>query len=132
MRTNIRASRILAAVRSQTASKRLLILALPPKDTGLPMMVYAPTRDPSRYRAPRIKVSRDHGQRSSLDRLIDVLISDDPSTVGATGLSKNDLRLVRAWILLNKDILLRYWSLSLPATAMMAALRPLGPPRGLK
>ncbi len=105
---------------------------LAPEDTGLPMTVYVPTRDPSRPRTPRIKVPRDHGQGSSQNRLVDVSISDDPSTVGATGLSKGDLRLVRAWILLNKDTLLRYWSLSLPAAAMMAALRPLGSPRGRK
>lgn len=132
MRTSIRASRILAAVCGQTASKRLMILTLPPEDTGLPMTVYVPTRDPSRYRAPQVKVSREHGQKSDLNRLVDVSISDNPSIIGAAGLSKDDLRLVRAWVLLNRDILLRCWNRALSTTDMLAALRPLGQPRGRK
>ena len=122
-------SEILATVRGQTWSGRLAIPTLTPEDTGLPMMVCLSMRDTDRYR-PQVKVSREHGDRLSLDRLVSVSVSDDPKVVTGAGLSSQDLRLVRAWVLLNKDALLRYWSHELSTDDMMAALRPLGRPRG--
>jgi ligand-binding SRPBCC domain-containing protein len=59
-------------------------------------------------------------------------ISDDPTIIEEGWLSQHDIRLVRAWILLNRDVLLRHWNRSLPTVDMMAALRPLGLPRGQK
>lgn len=122
-------SEILETVRGQTWSGRLAIPTLAPEDTGLPMMVCLSTRDTDRDK-PQIKVSREHGDRLSLDRLVSVSVSDDPRVGNGAGLSSQDLRLVRAWVLLNKDVLLRYWSHDLPTDDMMAALRPLGRPRG--
>ena len=122
-------SEILAAVRGRTWSGRLAIPTLAPEDTGLPMVVCLTTRDTDRNR-PQVKVSREHGDRLSLDKLVSVPVSDDPRGIVGTGLSSQDLRLVRAWVLLNKDVLLRYWSHELSTDDMMAALRPLGRPRG--
>lgn len=131
MKKRIRASEILTAVRSRTASDRLAIPALAPEDTGLPMAVCLTIRDTDHYE-PRIKVSRDHGPRLNMDRLVTVSVSNDPRLVGGAGLSNQDLDLVRAWVLLNKGTLLRYWSSSLSTADMMAGLRPLGQPRGRK
>lgn len=126
---NMRMSEILSAVLSRTGRERLAIATLAPKDTGLPMTVYLTTRDTDHHGA-RVKVSRNHGPKLSLDRLVSVSISDDPRVVAGVGLPNQDLRLVRAWILLNRDVLLRYWNHGLSTADMIAALRPLGRPRG--
>lgn len=122
-------SDVLAVVRGRTLPERLAILTLAPEDTGLPMVVCLSTRDIDRQR-PQVKVSREHGDRLSLGRLVCVSVSDDPRVVCGAGLSSQDLRLVRAWVLLNKDVLFRSWSHELSSDDMMAALRPLGKPRG--
>ncbi len=127
--TNMRMSEILSAVLGQTERERLAIATLAPKDTGLPMAVYLTTRDTD-HQGARVKVSRSHGRKLNLDRLVSVSISDDPRVVDGFGLLHQDLRLVRAWILLNRDVLLRYWNHGLSTADMMAALRPLGRPRG--
>lgn len=131
MRMSVRLSGILAAVQGRDRPKRQAIITLTPEYTGLPMAMCLTTRDIDRY-GPRVGVSRERGQRLSLDRLVHVSISDDPRGVAGAGLSSQDLRLVRAWILLNKDTLLRYWSHGLPTDDMMEALRPLGRPGGVK
>jgi len=132
MKMSIRASEILVAVRSQTAPERRAIPTLLPKDTGLPMAVCLPVRDLSSYRQSRIKVSSDHGRRSNPNRLVDVSISDDPTIMEEGWLPQHDIRLVRAWILLNRDILRSHWNRDLSTTDMLAALRPLGQPKGWK
>ncbi len=123
---SVKLSEILAAVRNSAA-----IPTFTPEDTGLPMAVRLLTRNASPY-GPRLEVSREHGQQMTRSRMVCVSISDDPRTVGAGWLSGQDLRLVRAWILLNEDALLGYWNHRLAPDEMMAALRPLGRPRGPK
>lgn len=126
---NMRTSTILSAVLSQSRREQLAVPILAPKDTGLPMTVCLTTRDTD-HSGARIKVSRNHRRKLSLDRLVSVSISDDPRLVGGARLPSQDLRLVRAWILLNRDVLLRHWNQDLSTEDMMAALRPLGRPRG--
>ena len=123
---SIRSSEILAAVQGAAAIPTLMS-----GDTGLPMTVYLLTRDASPY-GPRIEVSREHDPQPPLNQLVSVSISDDPKIVGGGWLPGDDLRLVRSWILLNEDVLLRYWKYAPPLPNMMAALRPLGRPRGRK
>lgn len=130
MKMDIRASEILAVVNSQTAPERRAIPTLLPKDTGLPMAICLPVRSPNSYRPSRIEVLPNNLRRSSPNRLVDMSISDNPTIMGDVWLSKHDMRLVRAWILLNREILLRHWNRDLPTADMMAALRPLGQPRG--
>lgn len=125
MRT-VRLSEILAAVQSAA-----VIPTLTPEDTGLPMVVCLQTRNANPY-GPRIEVSREHGQKMTLDKMVGISISDDPRIVGGGWLSGQDLRLVRAWVLLNEETLLRHWDNHLSPDDMMAALRPLGRPRGRK
>jgi hypothetical protein len=83
------------------------------------------------HNGPRVEVSREHGQQFTLNEMVSVSISDDPKIASGGSLSGQDLRLVRAWVLLNEDVLLRYWNHEISQTDMMAALRPLGKPRGL-
>jgi hypothetical protein len=105
------------------------IPTLAPEDTGLPMTACLLTRDVSRD-GPRVEVSRQHGQQLTLRDVVSVSISDNPRIIDGGQLLNPGLRLVRAWVLLNEDVLLRYWSHELSQTDMMAALRPLGKPRG--
>ena len=83
---SIRLNEVLAAVRGQTWSDRLAIPTLAPENTGLPMVVCLPTRDTDPY-GPRVKVSREHGDRLNLDKLVSVSVSDDPRVVSGAGLS---------------------------------------------
>lgn len=126
---NVQISKILSAVLSQSRREQLAILILTPKDTGLPMTVCLTKRDNDHYKA-QIKVSLNRRRKLNLNRLVSVSISDDPRIVGGTRLPSQDLRLVRAWILLNRDALLRHWKHNLSTEDMMEALRPLGRPRG--
>lgn len=131
MRKSIRLNEILDAVQSRDGLKPQVIVTLAPEDTGLPMVMCLWTQDIDRH-GPRVGVSRKRGQQLELDGLVSVSISDDPRIVAGTGLLSQDLRLVRAWILLNKDPLLRHWNYGMPTADMMVALRPLGWPRGMK
>jgi len=126
---NMQMSKILSAVLSQSRREQLAIPILAPKDTGLPMTVCLETRDSDHNRA-QIKVSLNRRRKFSLNRLVSVSISDDPRIVGGTRLPRQDLRLVRAWILLNREVLLRHWNHNLSTEDMMEAIRPLGRPRG--
>lgn len=121
---SVRLSEILTAVQVVAA-----VPILAPEDTGLPMAVCLVTRNANPY-GPRIEVSREHGQRLTLDKMVSVSIADNPKIVGRGWLSGQDLRLVRAWVLLNESVLLRYWNHELAPAEMMAALRPLGMPLG--
>jgi hypothetical protein len=121
---SIKLSTILTAIQGEAK-----IEVLHPEDTGLPMTVCLLVRDNSQY-GPRIEVSRERGPQLALSEMVSVTISDNPKIVGGGWLPGQDLKLVRAWVLLNGDALLRYWSHELSQADMMAALRPFGKPRG--
>ena len=123
---SVRLSEILVAVQGAAT-----IPTLTPEDSGLPMVVYLLVRDDSPY-GPKIGVSPRHGKRLTMNIMVPISISDDPKIVGGGWLPNPDLRLVRAWVLLNMDVLLRHWRHELPSTDMLAALRPLGEAKGRK
>ncbi|MBI2240929.1 MAG: DUF4160 domain-containing protein [Magnetospirillum gryphiswaldense] len=123
---SVRLSEILVAVQETVAMPTLT-----PEDTGLPMAVCLLGRDGSPY-GPKIGVSPKHGKRLTMNTMVSISISNDPKIVGGGWLPNPDLRLVRAWVLLNMDVLLRHWRHELPSTDMLAALRLLGEVRGRK
>ena len=84
-----------------------LMANLPPRLTGLPMVVWLLERGRARHDA-RIKVSRTHGIR--IDPTNTVTVAVRPAPRLATGdLSRADLRVVAEWIELNRDVILDYW-----------------------
>ena len=84
-----------------------LMANLPPRLTGLPMVIWLSERGRARHDA-RIKVSRTHGIR--IDPTNTVTVTVRPASRLATGdLSRADLRVVAQWIELNRDVILDYW-----------------------
>ena len=80
---------------------------LPPRLTGLPMVIWLSERGRARHDA-RIKVSRTHGIR--IDPTNTVTVTVRPASRLATGdLSRADLLQVERWIELNRDVILDYW-----------------------
>jgi hypothetical protein len=71
---------------------------LPPRLTGLPMVVWASERMGARHDV-RVKVHMAHGQRIDPGNL----------AVVAGQLSPADLRAVSDWITLNEAVLVDYW-----------------------
>jgi hypothetical protein len=79
-----------------------------PRHTGLPMTVWVSPRGHARHHA-RIKVCVDHGDRMVADRAVVVAIAPRPHLVVGT-LSSDDQRQIFAWISLNSQALLSFWT----------------------
>jgi hypothetical protein len=78
-----------------------------PQRTGLPMTVWITQRDGFRHDV-RVKVSRNHGGRGLWPDAVSVAVR--PVRVIPPGqLSAEDFRAVRAWIELNRDVIVDYW-----------------------
>jgi len=123
-------SEIFAAVHGWAGAERLLITPLAPEDTGLPMMVILAVRSVYLH-GPQIGVC-ERVPRLGLNKMVNVSVSDEPRVVSGGGLSKQELRLVRGWILLNLEVLARYWNGGMLRDDLMAAIRPVGKARGRK
>jgi len=80
---------------------------LPPRLTGLPMVVWASERMGARHDV-RVKVHMAHGQRIDPGNLAVVAVRPVPRLV-AGQLSPADLQAVSDWIRLNEAVLVDYW-----------------------
>jgi hypothetical protein len=79
---------------------------LSPKRTGLPFVVWISPKAGAAHDA-RVKVSR--GPKVHSSELISVAIRPDVRVVGGGVMNAHDLTLLRKWIELNRDVILRYW-----------------------
>jgi hypothetical protein len=95
-----------------------------PRETGLPMTVWASPRGRARHDA-RIKVCRTRGDRMDPANLAVVAIRPAPRVVKGP-LAQSDFAPVAAWIALNEDALIGYWDGTLGTIEFAARLRPLG------
>jgi hypothetical protein len=80
---------------------------LPPRLTGLPMVVWASERMGACHDV-RVKVNQSHGRRIDPGNLAAVAVRPAPRLV-AGHLSPTDLRAVSDWIRLNEAALIDYW-----------------------
>jgi hypothetical protein len=80
---------------------------LPPRLTGLPMVVWASERMGARHDV-RVKVRMAHGQRIDPGNLAVVAVRPAPRLI-AGHLAPADLRAVGDWIKLNEAVLVDYW-----------------------
>lgn len=96
---------------------------LSPKRTGLPFVVWISPK----AGAPcdiRVKVSRNTKTRSS--DLISVAIRPDVHVLHGS-MSAHDLDLLRKWVELNRDVIIKYWDGDIEYTEnAIAALKPIG------
>lgn len=82
--------------------------SLSPKVTGVPLAIFVSPR--MGQHGPRIKVGLKPSDFKSGNTL-SLTISDNPEVVaGTVKLDKHSLEIARQWIILNKDILLRFWN----------------------
>ena len=84
-----------------------LMANLPPRLTGLPMVVWLSERGRARHVA-RIKVSQTHGTRIDPTNTATVAVRPAPRLV-AGDLPTVDLLQVEQWIELNRDVIFDYW-----------------------
>jgi hypothetical protein len=100
---------------------------LSPKRTGLPFVVWislasAPIKAGAKHDV-RIKVSRDAKAHQS--DWATVAIRPDVRLIAGT-VSGRDLALIRQWVALNYDVLIRYWDGDIEYTEdALALLRPI-------
>jgi len=78
-----------------------------PRHTGLPMTVWVSPRGRA-WHAARVKVHMAHGDRMVVDNTAVVALAPAPRLV-AGDLSRDDQKLVFAWIKLNQSALLDFW-----------------------
>jgi hypothetical protein len=123
------AKRLIKARPAKTVEAPYEMANLYPRETGLPMTVWASPRGHARHDA-RVKVCRTHGDNMDPSNLAVVAIRPTPRVVHGP-LAQSDFAPVAAWIELNEDALLDYWNGTLGTLEFAARLQRLGdaPPR---
>jgi hypothetical protein len=96
---------------------------LSPKRTGLPFVVWISPKAGAPHDV-RVKVSK--GPKVHSSDLVTVAIRPDVHVVGSGNVSAHDLALLRKWVELNRDVLIKYWDGDIEYTEdAIAALKSL-------
>ena len=96
---------------------------LSPKRTGLPFVVWISPRAGAPHDV-RVKVSK--GPKANPAELISVAIRPDVHVVGGGKMSTHHLALLKKWIELNQDVIVKYWDGEIEYTEdAIAALKPI-------
>jgi hypothetical protein len=97
---------------------------LSPKRTGLPFVVWISPKAGAPHDV-RVKVSK--GPKAHPADLISVAVRPDVHVVGGGNMSAHDLALLKKWIEVNRDVIVKYWDGEIEYTEdAIAALKPLG------
>jgi hypothetical protein len=100
---------------------------LRPERTGLPFVVFISQKGGARHDV-RVKVA--HGARVRPSEMITVALRPSVRVVRGK-LDPAEFALLRRWIELNQDVLIRYWDGVIEYTEdVIAALQPIGPASG--
>jgi hypothetical protein len=118
------AQRIVKTRPAKTVEAPYEMANLYPRETGLPMTVWAGPRGHARHDA-RVKVCRTHGDNMDPTNLAVVAIRPAPRVVHGP-LAQSDFAPVAEWITLNEAALLGYWNGTLGTIEFAASLRRLG------
>jgi hypothetical protein len=96
---------------------------LSPQRTGLPFVVWIPPKAGAPHDV-RVKVSK--GPKAHASELISVAVRPDVHVVGHGKMSAHDLALLRKWIEVNLDVIVKYWDGEIEYTEdAIAALKPI-------
>jgi len=96
---------------------------LSPKRTGLPFVVWISPKAGAPHDV-RVKVSK--GPRVHPSELVSVTVRPDVQVVGGGKVAAHDLDLLRKWIALNREVIVKYWEGEIEYTEdAIAELRPL-------
>jgi hypothetical protein len=79
---------------------------LSPKRTGLPFVVWISPKAGASHDV-RVKISR--GPKVHPSELISVAVRPNVHVVGSGKLTAQELELLRKWVDLNRDVIIRYW-----------------------
>jgi hypothetical protein len=118
------AQRLVKARRVNTVEAPYEMANLYPRQTGLPMTVWASPRGRARHDL-RIKVCRTHGDNMDPTNLAVVAVRPVPHVVHGP-LAQSDFAPVAEWIALNQDALIGYWNGALDTIEFASKLRRLG------
>ena len=95
---------------------------LSPKSTGLPFVVWISPKAGAPHDV-RVKVS--HGPKVHSSELVSVAIGPDIRVVGGS-MTAHDLALLKKWVELNHDVIVKYWDGEIEYTEdALAALKPI-------
>jgi hypothetical protein len=96
---------------------------LSPKRTGLPFVVWISPKAGAPHDV-RVKISK--GPKVHPSELISVGLRPDVHLVGSGKMTAHDLDLLRKWIALNRDVIVKYWDGEIEYTEdAIAQLKPL-------
>jgi hypothetical protein len=90
---------------------------LRPDKTGLSNVIWVSYKGKAKH-GPRIKIVTDRGSKVSMENMVSMTISDDPKVIGK-GLRGEDEKLIRDFVIKNKDVLLDYWEGNLDTAEMV-------------
>ena len=92
-------------------------------ESGLPVNIWASYKNASH--GPRIKVQTNYGTKMT-DDFFSITISDEPKVIGKTGeIKSSDIILVKKFIMLNKELLLKFWKDEIGASDVFNNLKKL-------
>jgi hypothetical protein len=98
---------------------------LPPRLTGLPMVVWVQERDPA-VEMPTIKVSLSLGSKINPDKTATATVTVHPHIRIIPGiLAADDRQAVSDWVRLNELVILDYWHRRISAVELFDRLRRL-------
>lgn len=96
---------------------------LSPKRTGLPFVVWI---SPKAGAPPDVRVKVSQGPKVHPSEFVSVAIRPDVHVIGGGNLAARDLELLRKWIALNRDVIVKYWDGEIEYTEdAIAELKPL-------
>ena len=96
---------------------------LSPKRTGLPFVVWISQKAGAPHDV-RVKVSK--GPKVHPSELVSIAVRPDIHVVGGGKMTAHDLDLLRKWIALNREVIVKYWDGEIEYTEdAIAELKPL-------
>lgn len=96
---------------------------LSPKRTGLPFVVWISPKAGATH-GVRVKVSK--GPKVKPAELISVAIRPHVQVVGGGNMTAHDLALLKKWVELNQDVIVKYWDGEIEYTEdAIASLKPI-------
>lgn len=99
--------------------------------TNLSVIVWVQVNNPMQHNSPRIKFNNSKSNTLSPDNLVPISISDDPHILSKPApkmeISSSDFENVRSWIILNKDVLLKYWNAEIDTVELISKLKKFNP-----
>jgi hypothetical protein len=110
-------------VGSKVAEDLFEMANLSPKRTGLPFVVWISPKAGAQH-GVRVKVSK--GPKAHPEELISVALRPDVHVVGGRSMTAHNLALLKKWVELNQDVIVKYWDGEIEYTEdAIAALKPI-------